>query len=266
MANHTADQDEDLEYPDDQVAICEALWGKDCISPGGIEETQRYFTGMDLKGKKVLEVGSGYGGPAFWLAKECGVEKMVGIDIQESLIKKTTKRAQEMGLTNIEFLAVQPVTWPFKDNEFDVVFSKDALCHTEDKFGVYSEMIRVLKPGGTVIYADWFGSHLELSDEFKKWQNDAEFKMVMQSLGATAQMFIHLGCTEVQLFDRCKAFQEIFEKDVKTLRVGELHKELAGKYGAERLEHLVKTWYEPCAIMAGQGQLRIGYLKAKLET
>eukprot|EP00413_Alexandrium_margalefii_P040068 CAMPEP_0204603690 /NCGR_PEP_ID=MMETSP0661-20131031/57414_1 /ASSEMBLY_ACC=CAM_ASM_000606 /TAXON_ID=109239 /ORGANISM="Alexandrium margalefi, Strain AMGDE01CS-322" /LENGTH=317 /DNA_ID=CAMNT_0051614779 /DNA_START=69 /DNA_END=1023 /DNA_ORIENTATION=+ len=253
------DKELKFEYPDDAMRSWEALWGKDFISPGGAEETRFIVSGVDLKGKSVLEVGSGWGGPSLLFAKECGAAKVVGIDLQAKAVEKASLRAAELGLQDIvEFKTVNSLNWPFTDGAFDIVFSKDALLHTPDKETLYAEMARVLKPGGQVVYADWFGTDLPPTLEMQKWLKDnGHIQMVLNSLGNTVDLFIRLGFRSIRVEDRCDRFKQMFQEDCEKLR-GDVGKELAGGYGAERLQELQATWFDPCAVLAEQGQLRLG--------
>jgi phosphoethanolamine N-methyltransferase len=58
---------------------------------------------------------------------------------------------------------------PFKDASFEFVFSKDAMVHVEDKLGIYSEVKRVLTPGGEFRAGDWF------------WAKDAQHHPVVRA-------------------------------------------------------------------------------------
>lgn len=44
---------------------------------------------------------------------------------------------------------------PFPDNTFDAVFAIESTCHAPDRSGVYGEIMRVLKPGGTFACYEW---------------------------------------------------------------------------------------------------------------
>mmetsp|Transcript_67919 Transcript_67919/g.212460 ORF Transcript_67919/g.212460 Transcript_67919/m.212460 type:complete len:266 (+) Transcript_67919:101-898(+) len=252
------DQELKFEYPDDAMKTWEALWGQDFISPGGAEETRYIMSGVDFKDKTVLEVGSGWGGPSLLFAKECGSARVVGIDLQPKVVEKANIRAAELGLQDrVEFKTVNSLAWPFPDATFDIVFSKDALLHTADKETLYAEMARVLKPGGTVVYADWFGTDLPPTPEMQKWLKDSDFTMVLKSLGHTIDMFIRLGFQGIRAEDRCQRFKRMFEEDCKKLR-GDVGKNLAQGFGEQRLEELQNKWFEPCVVLAEQGQLRLG--------
>lgn len=251
-----------FEYPDEAMKTWQALWGKDFISPGGADATRHILRNTDLAGKTVLEVGSGWGGPSLLMASELGAMKVIGIDLQEKVIPLTNDKAKERGLSDkVEFVHVQSLRWPFPDNTFDVVFSKDALLHTPDKETLYTEIKRVLKPGGVVRYADWFTTDLPATPEMAKWLDENKLTMVLKSLGATADIFIRLGFTNIELEDRAEHFGTIFHEDMTKLdtNVGD---SMQKDFGKNTFEQLKEVWFAPCPILARQGQLRIGNLYA----
>lgn len=251
-----------FEYPDEAMKTWQALWGKDFISPGGAEETRYIVRNEDLSGKTILEVGSGWGGPSLLFATECNPKKVVGIDLQEKVIPMTNAKAKERGLSEVvEFVHVSSLRWPFPDETFDVIFSKDALLHTPDKETLYKEMDRVLKPGGKIVYADWFGCSLPPTPEMTKWLEENKLTMVLKSLGFTADIFIRLGFTDIRLEDRCERFKKMFEEDMQKLG-SDVGKAMQEDYGTARFQELKTVWFSPCPVLAEQGQLRLGNLYA----
>ena len=99
---------QDFEYNDAMRAMCELLWGEGYMAPGGDGNVANLIRGLDLRDKRILDIGSGLGGPAFFLAKTCGAF-VVGIDIEPRQIELSKSRAKELGLdAQTEFLVVEP--------------------------------------------------------------------------------------------------------------------------------------------------------------
>eukprot|EP00928_Gymnodinium_smaydae_P070916 TRINITY_DN5464_c0_g1_i5.p1 TRINITY_DN5464_c0_g1~~TRINITY_DN5464_c0_g1_i5.p1 ORF type:complete len:278 (+),score=63.27 TRINITY_DN5464_c0_g1_i5:80-913(+) len=258
--------DIDFTYPDENMEMWETLWGKDFISPGGADEVREIVSKEDLQGKAILEVGSGWGGPAFQFVKEFRAAKVVGIEFQKKCVEKATRRAVELGVSDkVEFIQVSSVRWEFPDESFDIVFSKDAILHTEDKETLFLEAMRVLKPGGRFIVADWFGSDLPPNEDLNRFKADNEFSIFLSSLGQTVDLLIRLGFARIRVEDRCDWFHQMFQRDVETLK-GEKGVALMGSIGAEKFKDLLRKWFEPCVVLAKQGHLRLGTFYASKPT
>jgi SAM-dependent methyltransferase len=103
----------------------------------------------------VLEVGSGSGGPAVYLAAARGC-RVTGVDINEHGVANAARLANERGLADrVTFHTVdasQPL--PFAAGTFDAVLSNDAICHIPNRLAVLSDWHRVLRPGGRVLFTD----------------------------------------------------------------------------------------------------------------
>jgi SAM-dependent methyltransferase len=107
------------------------------------------------EGSEVLELGSGSGGPAVYLALARGC-RVTGVDINEHGVRNAAALAQARGVADrAQFRAVdagRPL--PFPEARFDAVVSNDAMCHIRDRAAVLREWYRVLRPGGRALFTD----------------------------------------------------------------------------------------------------------------
>jgi SAM-dependent methyltransferase len=110
--------------------------------------------GVDAR-SDVLEVGSGSGGPAVYLAAARGC-RVTGVDINEHGVKNARILAESRRLSDrARFETVdagRPL--PFADNRFDAIVSNDAMCHIAGRPAVLRDWHRVLKPGGRALFTD----------------------------------------------------------------------------------------------------------------
>ncbi|WP_204137370.1 methyltransferase domain-containing protein [Halomicronema sp. CCY15110] len=112
------------------------------------------WAGLDTlpRGTTVLDVGCGIGGSSRILARDYGFST-TGITISPQQVK----RAGELTPENLtaKFQVDDALDLSFPDNSFDVVWSIEAGPHMPDKEKYGAEMLRVLKPGGILVVADW---------------------------------------------------------------------------------------------------------------
>lgn len=121
-----------------------------------VDEYDRFILGLGLAPEDhVLEVASGSGGPAFYLAGRAGCA-ITGIDANESGIAVATEAAARSGETRrVDFkVADANAPLPFADNSFDGVLCIDSMNHFPNRLGVFQEWHRVLRPGRRAVFTD----------------------------------------------------------------------------------------------------------------
>ncbi|MBM3852154.1 MAG: class I SAM-dependent methyltransferase [Verrucomicrobia bacterium] len=106
----------------------------------------------DLRGKDVLEVSCGHGGGASYLARTFRPAHYTGLDLNPTGIEFCRQRHRVDGLSFVQGDAGQ---LPFSDASFDIVLNVEA-SHCYPSFsGFLHEVARVLRPGGSFLYADF---------------------------------------------------------------------------------------------------------------
>ncbi len=104
---------------------------------------------------RVLEVACGGGGAAIAIAHEAGAH-VVGVDVNHHAIQAASARAAaEVHNDRVLFRQVdarQPL--PFESASFDGLFCNDAINHLGDRRALLAEWLRILKPGGRLLYTD----------------------------------------------------------------------------------------------------------------
>lgn len=103
---------------------------------------------------RVLDVGSGLGGPARCIAHEFGCQ-VTGIDLTDEYVRTAAMLAERVGLSNlVTYRQGDALDLPFPEATFDVVWSQHTGMNIPDKAILYQEMFRVLKPGGALAIYD----------------------------------------------------------------------------------------------------------------
>jgi SAM-dependent methyltransferase len=140
---------EDLDYPPELVNVPELA----AESFAGVANP--FALGRLEPGERVLDLGSGSGTDSLVAAQMVGPQGSVtGIDMTPEMLAKASTAAAHMGATNVEFVESEAERLPFPDASFDVVISNGVIDLVPDKDIVFSELFRVLAPGGRLQIAD----------------------------------------------------------------------------------------------------------------
>ena len=140
---------EDLGYPPELAAVPDAA----AESFAGVANP--WALGRLSPGERVLDLGCGAGTDSLVAAQMVGAEgRVTGIDMTPEMLAKARAAADAMGATNVEFVAGTAEALPFADESFDVVISNGVIDLIPDKDAVFSELHRVLAPGGRIQIAD----------------------------------------------------------------------------------------------------------------
>lgn len=128
------------------------LSGIETLHPGGLALTKRVAEVAGFApGQLVLDVASGRGTQAVFYAAQFGV-RVTGLDLSEEMIRASRARAASLGLSEaVRFEQGDSQRLPFTDASFDAVINECAVGIPEDSQAVLDEMVRVLRPGGTVV-------------------------------------------------------------------------------------------------------------------
>ncbi len=137
----------------------EALAPYDQFHGRGLEATEeiadilaaRMGLGQD---HRLLDVGSGIGGPARYMANRFGC-RVTGIDLTAEFCDAARHLTQLLGLgTKVDFQQGDALAMPFADGTFDGAFSMNVSMNIADKPALYREIRRVLKPGGWLMLSE----------------------------------------------------------------------------------------------------------------
>ena len=183
----------DNEYFPNMVTMLELIWGEGYMAPGGPSNVAKLLRGIETDNKRILDIGCGIGGPAFEMATTHAAE-VVGIDLEEPLIRRAQSDAKQHGLADrCVFQTVVAGPLPFADGSFDIVVSSGAFTQIADKSGILGESLRVLRPGGWLSCYDWLKSGAEYSDDMLYWFEVEGLTYAMETLDSYAALLAAPG-------------------------------------------------------------------------
>ncbi len=129
----------------DHLAPADQLHGR------GLDATKELAALLDPKpGEHILDIGSGVGGPARWIASKFDC-RITGIDLTEVFCEAAEALSRATGLSDrITIVHGSATALPFADRTFDSAYSHNVIMNIADKRAFYREAWRVLKPGGVL--------------------------------------------------------------------------------------------------------------------
>jgi len=249
------------EYHDSMVAFLEWIWGRDYMAPGGEGNVDKLVAGIELAGKRVLDIGCGIGGPTFVLACKYGAY-VIGIDLEPQLIERATRRAAELGLsgqTGFRTVTLGPL--PFPEGSFDVVFTSGALTQTEDKAGIVAECLRVLKPGGVLTCYDWLKIDGPISDDMRHFIKMEGLTYNLITLAELGRHLVEGGFEDVTMEDASDWYRRESRREYERMR-GEGRPRVVELIGESQADHMIEDW-RSMVVVCDKGELRQGYTRGR---
>jgi ubiquinone/menaquinone biosynthesis C-methylase UbiE len=193
-------------------ALDQAELGKrDQFHVGGAEATGQMARLLAIQATdRVLDMGSGIGGPSRYLASTIGCH-VTGLDLTDEYCQVATMLARSTGLSHlVDFQKGDAIRAPFGDQRFDVILTQHASMNIEDKRGLYREMSRLLKPGGRLGIHDIVSGEGEVRYPVP-WARRSDFSFLISEQDMNAAL------TEVGF--RKTASEDVTAKGLEALRM-----------------------------------------------
>jgi ubiquinone/menaquinone biosynthesis C-methylase UbiE len=133
----------------------EALAPHDQFHGRGLDATEEVAGMLAVKPTdRILDIGSGIGGPARYFARRFGC-RVVGIDLTPEFCEVARVLTRALGLEDrVSFEVRDALKMPFADASFDSAYSMNVSMNIADKDGLYREIHRVLKPGAPLVLSE----------------------------------------------------------------------------------------------------------------
>lgn len=240
-------QDHLTEYNNELLDYLQLFRGEGFLSPGGAAETRRVLDRITVADRDVLEIGSGLGGCSLIMVAERNARHVHGLDVEPLVIERATSAVARAGLERkISFQLVDPGPLPVPSDSYDVVFSKDAMCHIKDKQTLYSELFRTLRPGGYLAVGDWLVQHDNgPSKALETFIRTTGLSLYMDSLIGVRAKLESAGFVDVDVVNRNAWFREEARHEAQLLegpladKVNELRGVQATESSNECQHHMI---------------------------
>lgn len=210
------------EYSDKYCLGLEAAYGEGMMSEGGSIAIEKLFNGINPTNKHIVDIGSGLGGLAFYLAKTYNA-RVTGLEINPWMVEESTRRIPSELAAHVNFLLVTTAnTLPFDDASIDIVCSKGVFAHVQHKEPLFKDVFRILKQEGLFLINDWLsatqGSWSENVQKMVELDGLTEIIMFAETDASYAAVLQHAGFSAVTITDQTGEYSAYNKNIVRKLR------------------------------------------------
>ncbi len=238
------------QYTRHSILRYEKIFGQDFVSTGGLAVVKELCAMLDLrKGMRVLDIGSGLGGAAFYMAKTYGVE-VLGVDLSQVMVDIAVERVQQREAAGVRFLLDDVCTMPLEEASFDVIWSRDCFLHIPDKAALMAKLYRLTRPGGQVLVTDYARRAGHVSEPFAQYYAKSGYHLLdLETYGAH---FTNAGYVDVDASDQTPRFVELLHQEMELLQ--SQRDTFLADFTAEDLDYLLRRWADKVGY-CGEGSM-----------
>jgi ubiquinone/menaquinone biosynthesis C-methylase UbiE len=209
----------------DQQLTVDDLAPIDELHPLGREATANLASLLDnglQPNFHVLDVGSGIGGPSRYLASRFGCH-VTGLDLVEEYCRVADSLAKRVKLDNLlTYRQGDATQMPFEDATFDIVWTQHASMNIANKKRLYSEMHRVLKPGGKLAIEEAYKGSSDMNDSSiyfpVPWAADASISHLISAEEVRKLLKEVIGFKEVVWKDKTQLVSDWIKQMIKRVQ------------------------------------------------
>ncbi len=199
-----------------EQATADDLHTLDMLHMGGLAATDRLVEMACLRpGQRVLDVGSGVGGPARRMARKHGAH-VRGVELSEAVCQSAVALTALVGLQDqVQFTQGSALALPFEDEAFDVVVMQHVAMQISEKNQLFGGCVRVLKPGGTLAMHEIFAGAGGPALFPLAWATDPAMSS-LESFDECASRLTQLGLTVGPFVDQSEAGRQYHAANMQT--------------------------------------------------
>jgi phosphoethanolamine N-methyltransferase len=235
---HSQPVEEIMRYSRESILRSEKIYGYGFQSPGGLNMVKRLCERLQIQpGIRVLEIGSGLGGAAFYFAEHYQAN-VVGLDNSTNMIELSTERLEQHDLSSVTFQHAGITTVELEPATFDLVWTQDCLLYVPTRDVVWNKVYQTLKLGGQLVITDFCHSADEISYEFQVYTTDCRY--YLEDISSYAQALKDANFTEVIAEDITPEYVETHKAGRDILLQNST--EFLRDFSQSDLDHLVERW------------------------
>merc|ERR1711962_1636497 len=145
------------QYTSKGILMYERIFGKTYVSVGGEHTTRKFTEQLNLReNMKVLDIGCGIGGSAFYMARRFGVD-VYGVDLSKNMIGIAEDYRSQPELIEpevkhrVQFYVEDAISMDYPFQFYNVVYSRDTILHTKDKLDLFNKFFNTVKDYGKIL-------------------------------------------------------------------------------------------------------------------
>jgi phosphoethanolamine N-methyltransferase len=244
-------------YTRHAILRAEQMYGRGFQSPGQREAVDRAAALLDLQpGQRVLDVGSGLGGPAMHLATVYGVH-VLGLDTAAAMVEMACERLGETDLRHVDFRHGDVRTLDLPADSFDPVWTRDTLLYVADKPSTWRALHRLLRRGGRLYVADFCLGPTPASTDFVAYLAHAGYHL--RSIPDYAAALTTAGFADARGWDETDAFEQSLAAELT--RLERVRDTFLGSFSADDYRYLTDRRAQKIAFCR-RGELAWGWFLA----
>ena len=232
------------QYSKKRIKLYEQIFGEGYISPGGHKTTVQMCVLLKnlKKNARVLDIGSGIGGAAFFLESQYGCV-VTGVDLCGHICTIAEERKATKGST-VNFLLGDILDVEFTPKSFDVIMSRDTLLHLPEikKRELFVRCIEWLDDNGEIIIGDYCRrpKNEPICESFEDYVADRGYSL--HEPFAYGKLLEDAGFEKVVTWDVSGDFLELLEAELQ--RFHKEHNPRPKHFEEEDFEHTEKSWLQ----------------------